>query len=103
MSEEDDTRREYMWERYGRPGTVDAGTALGALGITGVSPREVCAFRYRDQEAAEAYAVSNLEHHGHPTLGSYTIETGEVIGVLDIRAAIAELKQRYIEEMARTP
>ena len=102
MSEEDDTRREYMWERYGCPETVDAEAALVELGITDVNPREVHAFRYRDQEAAQAYAEANLEHHGHPTLGTYPVKTGEVVGVLDLRAAIADMKQRYADEITRT-
>jgi hypothetical protein len=101
MSEEDDTRREYMWERYGRPVTVDAATALRMLGITDVDPSEVHAFRYRDREAADAYASANLEHYGHPTLGSYILGD-EVIGVLDFRPAIADMRRRYVEEVART-
>lgn len=101
MSEEDDTRREWMWERYGHPETVDRETALALLGITDVGPDDVAAFRYRDQEAADAYAAANMEHWGHPTLGSCAAETG-VIGVLDLREAVADMKRRLADEVART-
>lgn len=71
----------------GREETAAAHLRLLADGVTGVSAlRDVVAFAYRDQAAADAYAASNREHNGIPTLGTYSAG-GEVIGVLDLRPA----------------
>lgn len=76
--------------RYGRPLTADVAGALRRLGLReAVHPLDAYAFRYDSQEAADAFAVSNLEHHGHPDLGSYLADDGGVVGVLDLRPALA--------------
>lgn len=96
-----DVRRKQMWDDYGRPVSVDTKAALRLLGITDVDPRDVAAFRYRDREAADAYAAANLEHWGHSTIGSYDLGEHGVVGVLDLRAAIAEMEERLKQERAR--
>jgi hypothetical protein len=90
--DEETARREQMWATYGQPKTTDAASALEALGITDAMPSQVHAFVYRDREAAEAYAAANLEHHGVSMLGTYELDTGEVVGVLDFRPQIAGLE-----------
>ena len=82
-------RRERMWATYGKPDIVDAVAALQVLGITEVTPTQVIAMRYRDQEAADAYAAANLEQ-GLSMLGTYDVPGG-VVGVLDLRPEIARL------------
>ncbi len=83
-----DERQERMFRRYGKPEQVSELAAWELLHPDDVSPAEICAFRYRDQEAADAYAASNLEHYGHPSLGTVRLEDGTVIGVLDLRPAL---------------
>lgn len=85
-------RRAQMYATYGIPKTTDAASALEALGITDATPDHVVAFIYRDQEAADAYAVANLEHHGLPSLGTYDLATGGVVGVVDLRPELARLE-----------
>lgn len=89
--DEASARRAWMYERYGRPTTTNADSALEALGITDVTPEQVTAFVYRDQEAADAYAAANLEHYGLPVLGTYALAAGGVVGVLDLRPELARL------------
>lgn len=88
-----DVRREFLWARYGRPEMVDAANALQTLGISDPTADDVAAFRYRDREAADAYAAANLEHHGLSVLGTYEVDGG-VIGVLDLRPQLAKLRER---------
>lgn len=83
----DSARREALRAQYGQPVTVDAAEALRVLGEhMHLAPADVVAFRYRDQEGADAYAASNLEHYGHPSLGTYVVPDG-VVGVIDLRQA----------------
>jgi antitoxin (DNA-binding transcriptional repressor) of toxin-antitoxin stability system len=86
-------------EKYGQPEHFSEAEALRMLGRTDVSPGVVYASRYRDREAAEAYAAANLEHHGHPSLGMIYL-AGEGwggdegwVGVIDLRPAIEKLKR----------
>lgn len=80
-------RREAMWARYGVPKTADTAQALRTIGRRQeVHPKDAIAFLYANQEAADAFAATNLEHHGHQSLGSYATADG-VVGVIDIRAA----------------
>lgn len=84
-------RRARLWAKYGRPDTVDAAEALKVLSITDVTPDKVTAFRYRDREAADAYASANLELHGLAVLGTYELPAGGVVGVLDLRPELARM------------
>jgi len=80
-------RREEMWAQYGVPQAADTATALRTIGRRQeVHPKDAIAFLYSNQEAADAFAAANLEHHGHQSLGSYATAEG-VVGVIDIRAA----------------
>lgn len=88
--DEESARREALRTRYGQPDMVDAAEALSVLGDTHIAPADVVAFRYRDQEAADAYAASNLEHYGHPSLGTYVVPDG-VVGVIDLSEALRVL------------
>lgn len=76
--------------RHGRSRPVVA--TRGALRLIGkraeVHPRDVVAFAYRDQAAADAYTAANLERYGHPSLGM-AVFGDEVIGVLDLRPGLA--------------
>ena len=90
MAEDQALSRDELRSRYGQPTKAEAASALSALGLLGeVDPDGVIAFTYPSQEAADAYAAANLEHWGHPTLGTYETTAG-VIGVLDLRPAIHE-------------
>jgi hypothetical protein len=83
-------RQAILAARYGAPRWADRSAALRLLGLRGqVHPRDVAAFAYRDRAAADAWARSNLDHHGYPSLGT-VIAGGEVIGVTDLRPARAE-------------
>jgi hypothetical protein len=56
-----------------------------------VHPRDAYAFIYRDQAAADAWQQATLDHHGVGHFGTYpTGEGPEVIGIYDLRAALAE-------------
>lgn len=101
MSMDGDERREHMWATYGQPEPIDAAAALAALGITDVDPKGVIAFRYRTRDAADAYAAVNIDDYGYMTLGTYSLGHAGIVGVIDIRPAIADMKRQYDEEMAR--
>lgn len=101
--------QDYMFGKYGRPEPFPPRQALEKLElghwktgpnnnpvwISDITDHEVMAFRYESQEAADAWAEGNLEHNGHPALGSYPDPAGDgaVIGVLDLRPALAALKE----------
>jgi hypothetical protein len=55
----------------------------------------VLAFRHSSQEAAEAYADSNRNHHGHPAWVEQTPDGW--LSVVDLRPAVARAR----EEVAR--
>lgn len=77
--------QEEMWAEYGQPTRADTAVALRTIGRRqAVHPNDAVAFLYRDQDAADAFAASNLEKNGLSTLGSYATPLG-VIAVLDLR------------------
>jgi hypothetical protein len=80
------TRHRALVARYGKPETTDTAAALKLIaGGIGIDPGDAQAFLYGSREAAEAYAASNLEHEGFPSLG--IAETGRGwIGVIDMRS-----------------
>jgi hypothetical protein len=71
----------------------DTAAALKLVGanLDGIAPDDAHASLYPSREAAEAFAASNLEHHGHPSLGIAEVDGGWV-GVLDLRPAIAKMR-----------
>ena len=76
-------------DRYGQPRLYPAARALRLLGQRNhIHPRDVVAFTYRDQAAADAWQTANWENHQHPWLGSIPAEDTGVIGVIDLRAAL---------------
>ena len=79
-------------EKYdGHVRVVDAGEPLRRLGLREtVHPRDAVACLYPSQEACDEFAAANLEHHGHPSLGSYATDGG-VMGVTDLRHALPRL------------
>lgn len=84
----DAARRAALWEKFGRPESFDAAEALRLIGKRGeVHPRDAWACVYQSQEAADAFAESNEKHHGHPHLGHVTLDSGSVLGVIDLRPA----------------
>lgn len=85
-------RQDRLIAAYGKPRPLfppKYGEVLRMFGIRQfVHPRDVMIFAYRDQAAAEAWAKSNLEHYGHPSLGRM-VGGDEIIGVMDLRPALA--------------
>jgi hypothetical protein len=82
-------RRALLVARHGLPAQVPAAAALRLLGRRAeVHPNDAVAFAYRDQAAADAYAESNAQHQGIPSLGSRPVD-GAIVGVLDLRPALA--------------
>lgn len=82
-------RRRRLIAAHGRPPRFpDTGAALRLLELRDqVHPRDAIAFVYRDQQAAGAYAASNLDHSGLPSLGTVPVDGG-ILGVLDLRPAL---------------
>jgi hypothetical protein len=80
-------RHREMVARWGKPEQVDSAWALGLIGSVGagISPDQVIAFRYRDREAAAAYAAGNARHNDIRELG--TSDDG-LIAVLDLRGQL---------------
>jgi hypothetical protein len=96
-------RQQALYGAHGRPKQVDGGAALRLLGLRDrVHPIDVVAFAYRDQAAADAYAASNAEHHGLASLGTAPCDGG-VVGVLDLRPALAEYGRSYEPADPRKP
>lgn len=80
--------RTQLWATYGQPTRADTAVALRTIGKgQEVHPKDAVAYLYRDQEAADAFAASNLETYGLSTLGSYATHLG-VIAVLDLRPSM---------------
>lgn len=88
-------RRDALIRDHGMPKPIagDDALMLARDRTAGISPcvraAEVYASIYRDQAAADAWLASNLEHHGHPAIGTVLMDDGRVIGILDLRPALA--------------
>jgi hypothetical protein len=79
-------RHRALCAKWGKPEAVSVAVAMQALGVTGMpDPDEVIAFRYASRGAAEAFAASNLEHHGYRSLGIAVTDAG-VIGAVHVPA-----------------
>ena len=79
-------RHRALVARYGKPESADTAAALKLIPAgPGIDPRDAQAFLYGSREAAEAFAASNLEHQGLPSLGITKTAAGW-IGVVDIRS-----------------
>lgn len=79
-------RRARLIGLYGCPARFDAAAALRLLGLRReVHPRDVIAWAYRDQAAADGWAASNRVHYRHESLGTALVEGAGVVGVTDLR------------------
>jgi hypothetical protein len=88
-------RRDRLTAEYGLPAAIAAGDAL-ALAMAALIPvdptataDDVWASIYRDEDAADAWLESNLVHNGHPALAKVPLPDRRVIGILDLRPALA--------------
>lgn len=96
-------RQNKLSAEHGKPEWIAASDAL-TLGfnagvITSVtSPSDYYASIYRDSAAADAWLESNLTHNGHPTLARFALPDGRVVGILDLRPALAESRKRAEED-----
>ena len=90
--------RDALTRDYGRPEPITAYDALvlaryvrphGLAGKEQPRPDEVHASIYRDRDAADAWLASNRIHHGHPELTRVRLPDGRVVGILDLRPALA--------------
>lgn len=90
--------------RYGRPEHVCTAYArkLAAAAQVpvdpSVEPDDIWASIYRDAASADAYAESNLTHHGHPTLAKVPLPDGRVLGILDLRPSLERARREAREE-----
>ena len=89
----DAERRAELIKHHGQPDVIAADTALGLArdeGLAdGVTPDQVHAAIYRDKAASDAWLESNRVHHGHPALARFELPDGRVVGILDLRPALA--------------
>ncbi len=92
-------RRDRLAAQHGMPEHVSASDAL-ALARTALVPvdpavtaDDVYASIYRDEAAADAWAESDLTHHGHPTLAKVPLPDGRVAGILDLRPAMERIRR----------
>jgi hypothetical protein len=73
---------------HGKPGQVRAALALELLGVRAtVHPRDVVAYAYRDQAAADAFTASTAAHYGIPCLGTVVVD-GAIVGAYDLRPVL---------------
>jgi hypothetical protein len=96
---ERDVRRARLTEQHGMPEHISASDAL-ALARTALIPVEIgvvtddiYASIYRDEAAAQAWLESNLIHNGHPTLARVPLPDGRVVGIMDMRPALARMRK----------
>ena len=93
---EEEARRNELTRRYGRPEPIAAADALvlaryirpGGLPEP-VRADQVHASIYRDKLGADGWLVANKLHHGHPEYARVTLPDGRVVGILDLRPALA--------------
>jgi hypothetical protein len=88
-------RRDRLTAEHGQPVAIAASDAL-AMAMTALIPvdptvtaDDAWASIYRDEDAADAWLESNLVHNGHPALAKVPLPDGRVIGILDLRPALA--------------
>lgn len=54
--------------------------------------KNVLAFRHESFDAAEAYALANIENHGHPSTVEWSPQEKAWLSLVDIQPAIDRLK-----------
>jgi hypothetical protein len=96
------TRRDQLIAEHGRPEEISGADALALVTSARVpvdptvTPDDVYASIYRDQEAASAWGESNRVHNGHPTLARVPLPDGRVVGILDLRPARKRMAEREV-------
>jgi hypothetical protein len=93
-----EARREALIAGHGQPRHVSEATACRLLGgaAAGLNMTDMLAFRYPTREAARAFHQLNHDEHGHASLGIVADPDGTgVIGVMDIRKKLAEMRARH--------
>ncbi len=83
--------REELRARYGTMERADTAVVLALLGRSDIDPARAFAFRYPSVEACRAFALANLLHHGHDSLGPFENDLG-VFGVVLLAPEIAEAR-----------
>jgi hypothetical protein len=83
--------RHYPMDHTRPPYDPDAAINLLGLRELGVQHDDIIAWVYPSRDAAEHYARANAAHWGHPSLGIAVDANGEIVGVTDLRPALAEL------------
>ncbi len=85
------TRRAALIEAHGKPKHLAASDAiaLARATIDSPDPAQLHASLYRDAAQADAWMSSTAEHYGHSVLFRATLPDGQVIGVYDLRPALA--------------
>jgi hypothetical protein len=85
-------RQAQLIEQHGTPEHIGRQSALVIARVTGVNPDETYAHVYRDEAAADAWLGANWDNYGHPTLARVALPDGRVLGILDLRPALAKEK-----------
>ena len=85
-------------EQFGTPERISPSDALALARAAHVSlgpavtADDIWASIYRDEAAADGWMESNLTHHGHPALARVPLPDGRVVGILDLRPALARMR-----------
>ena len=96
---EHEARRSRLIGRYGEPERIDAADALALANAARVpvdptaAVVDLWASIYRCDVAADAWLESNRVHNGVPTLAKVPLGDGRVIGILDLRPALARSRE----------
>jgi hypothetical protein len=93
-----EARRMALVAEHGWPQHTSETEACRLLGgaAAGLNGTDVLAWRYPSREAARAWHQLNHEQYGHASLGIVAApDGGGFIGVLDIRAALAEMRAKH--------
>jgi len=92
-------RRAQLTERHGKPVHYPEADALALANAAGIPvdptavPDDLYASVYRDDEAAAAWLESNMTHQGHPAFAKVPLPDGRVVGILDLRPAMARARE----------
>lgn len=94
-----EARQAQLAAEHGMPEHISSADAL-ALARTALVPvdasvtaNDIYASIYRDDTAADAWMESNRIHHGHPALAKVPLPDGRMVGILDLRPALAKLRE----------
>ena len=89
---------------YGQPEVFDTAEALRLLALDeAIHPHDAIACTYPSQEAADAFDATNQVVHGHPPTLHLTLADGRVLGLIDLRPALARFGQEPMAPLAPGP